>query len=173
MGSRGRLALTVVAALMLSASARAALPQQSGAVDLLTQANVRIDGPAPAASASEGLAAAGDVNGDGIGDVIIGTPGTTGSAYVVFGQPALTGVDLAAPGARGFRIDGPGGNDGVGSAVGAAGMSTATASPMSSSARRASTPSPEPPTSSSARRRPARSASPPWAPEGSASTALR
>ena len=78
MGSRGRLALTVVAALMLSASARAALPQQSGAVDLLNQANVRIDGPAPSASASEGLAAAGDVNGDGIGDVIIGTPGTTG-----------------------------------------------------------------------------------------------
>jgi len=121
MGSRGRLALTVVAALTLPASAGAALPQQSGVVDLLTQANIQIDGPAPNGSASEGLAAAGDVNDDGIGDIIVGTPGTPGSAYVVFGQPDLTGVDLAALGSRGFRIDGPGGNDGVGIAVGAAG----------------------------------------------------
>jgi putative Ig domain-containing protein/FG-GAP repeat protein len=122
MGSRGRLALAVVAALTLAAPARAALPQQAGTVDLLTQANVRIDGPGANAGASYGIAAAGDVNGDGIGDVLVGVPvAPAGSAYVVFGQPSPTGVDLAALGAQGFRIDGAAANDAAGTAAAAAG----------------------------------------------------
>ena len=123
MGSRGRLALAVVAALMLPASARAGLPQPSGAVDLLTQANVRIDGPVPNGSASgfridgpggndgvgQAVAGAGDVNGDGLADVIVGAHGVntfTGAAYVVFGKASPGEIDLAALGAGGIRIDG-------------------------------------------------------------------
>ena len=53
-------------------TASAQLPQQSGAVDLLTQANVQVDGIADDDEIGESLATAGDVNGDGLGDVIAG-----------------------------------------------------------------------------------------------------
>lgn len=100
-------------AVAAAAAALGALPQQSGRVDLLTQANVRIDGAAPNDGAGSAIAPAGDVNGDGIGDVIVGAPDAgnegrlfSGSAYVVFGRTSPGTVDLANLGANGFRIDG-------------------------------------------------------------------
>ena len=60
------------------------------------------------------ITAAGDVNGDGRGDVLVAAPladfnGRTdsGSAYVVFGRTGTTTVDLGALGSGGFRVDGP------------------------------------------------------------------
>jgi glycosylphosphatidylinositol phospholipase D len=85
--------------------------------------------------------AAGDINGDGIGDLIIGAPRTeaagrvnVGQAYVVFGRnaalsgpfPALFDVRTLLPpgggdGSAGFAIQGIGGNDYNGEAVSGAG----------------------------------------------------
>jgi hypothetical protein len=50
------------------------------------------------------LAPAGDLNGDGFSDVIVGAR-SSASAWVVFGSPSNLPVDLAALGSRGFRID--------------------------------------------------------------------
>ncbi|MFN8111550.1 MAG: hypothetical protein U0Y82_17195, partial [Thermoleophilia bacterium] len=50
--------------------AAAALPQQLGNVDLLTQADIRIDGPSMTSGVGYPVASAGDVNGDGIDDVL-------------------------------------------------------------------------------------------------------
>ena len=98
------------------------------AVDLLTGANVHIDGAAAGDLSGFSVAGAGDVNGDGRADVIIGARAAdnnsrteSGSSYVVFGQPSLTGVDLNALGAAGFRIDGAATGDRSGSSVAGAG----------------------------------------------------
>jgi FG-GAP repeat len=73
------------------------------------------------ASPLGGVDGAGDVNGDGFDDVIVGDPvSPRGSAYVVFGSAAPTDVDLAAPAGRAIRILGRA-NDGVGFAVAGAG----------------------------------------------------
>jgi hypothetical protein len=59
---------------------------------------------------------AGDVNGDGIDDLLVGCPATDGSAtappvqghvYVVFGSGSRTDVDLLNLGSGGFVINGP------------------------------------------------------------------
>ena len=127
---RGGLGLTALslAGLVFTGGAQAALPQQSGQVDLLTQANVRLDGAAASDEAGAVLAGAGDVNGDGLADVIVGAENAgnngrafSGSAYVVFGQPEPADLDLAALGTRGFRIDGAAVDDGAGASVAAAG----------------------------------------------------
>ncbi len=101
-----------------------ALPQQLGHVDLASQANVEIHGAAAGDEAGHSVAAAGDVNGDGRDDVIVGTPGaysnartSSGSAYVVFGQESPAKIDLAALGDRGYRIDGAAASDRAGRAV--------------------------------------------------------
>jgi len=61
------------------------------------------------------VADAGDVNNDGVGDVIIGSPGSH-AAYVVFGKPAGASANLTQLGASGFAITASGG-DRLGAAV--------------------------------------------------------
>jgi Ca2+-binding RTX toxin-like protein len=125
--AKGILAAAAVAT-MGAAVATAVLPQQGGTVDLLTQANLRIDGAAPQDFAADSVASAGDFNGDGYGDVVIGAPnarnnsrGDSGSVYVLFGKPAPTNVDLVNLGTAGVRIDGADGGDHAGSSVAPAG----------------------------------------------------
>jgi hypothetical protein len=79
------------------------------------------------------VASAGDVSGDGIGDLIIGdasagdTPGSNGpkgAAYVIFGTKSgfPASVDVSAlDGANGFRVEGLQPNERIGSAVAGAG----------------------------------------------------
>lgn len=70
------------------------------------------------------VSAAGDVNGDGLADLILGAPymGIKGNAYVVYGKADGRAVDLAAvaQGIGGFLVDGTG-PDGIGVSVAAGG----------------------------------------------------
>lgn len=70
----------------------------------------RIDGAGPQSAFGMSLAAAGDVNGDGLADLLIGAPGfdprSGGGAYIVYGQRSQSAVDVSKLGDRGFRIDG-------------------------------------------------------------------
>ena len=86
-------------------------------VDLaeLGQRGFRIDGAADD-EAGDSVARAGDVNGDGRSDVVVGASGAD-SAYVVFGKADTQSVDLASLGSGGFRI----GGDGAGASVAGAG----------------------------------------------------
>lgn len=75
------------------------------------------------------VSSAGDVNGDGLMDIIIGGPGNgvngsnTGQSYVVYGKATLTNVSLSdvANNIGGFAIVGEGSQDLSGYSVGAAG----------------------------------------------------
>ncbi|MFI4914973.1 MAG: GC-type dockerin domain-anchored protein [Phycisphaerales bacterium JB060] len=91
----------------------------------------RIDGAAENDRSGRSIASAGDVNGDGIDDLIIGAPGFdaggiegTGAAFVVFGsaEPRDPAFDLQSiDGTNGFRLDGVSETGLVGSSVSAAG----------------------------------------------------
>ena len=112
----------------LSAAALGVLPQQQGTVDLLTQANVTLSGAAANDNSGNSVASAGDVNGDGRADVIVGAhradPSSrtnAGSTYVVYGTASPSNVDLASLGSSGFRIDGAAAGDVSGSSVASAG----------------------------------------------------
>ena len=84
----------------------------------------RLDGIDPADNTGRAASAAGDVNGDGFADVIIGAfaaspngQGSAGESYVVFGKAAgfTAGLDLSAlDGADGFRLDGVDANENSG-----------------------------------------------------------
>ncbi len=89
----------------------------------------RIQGPT-GEGAGISVDAAGDVNGDGIGDLIIGAKSasphgaSSGSSYVVFGKSTgfAATLDLSNMAAQdGFRLDGVAAGDGTGNSVGAAG----------------------------------------------------
>jgi Ca2+-binding RTX toxin-like protein len=79
--------------------------------------------------AGRSVASAGDVNGDGYADLVIGAPtantggGVAGAGYVIFGgalfESSLSLTALA--GTDGFRLDGIDGSDGSGSSVASAG----------------------------------------------------
>jgi hypothetical protein len=100
-----------------------------GTVDLadLGSGGFRIAGAAPGNGVGDSVDGAGDVNGDGLADVVVGAPfatnahGFLGAAYVVFGKASSAPVDLGALGTDGFRIDGGDPGDGVGTAVGGGG----------------------------------------------------
>ena len=73
------------------------------------------------------VSGAGDVNGDGLDDVIVGAPGQdfrpdfAGESYVVFGKTTSAPVDLGNLGSGGFRIDGIDADDRAGFSVSGAG----------------------------------------------------
>ena len=92
---------------------------------------IRIDGDGEGQDESGySVASAGDINGDGLADLIIGAPEAgpdgredAGSAYVIFGKTSgWSNIDLAnlAPG-DGFRIDGAAAGDNTGYSVSSAG----------------------------------------------------
>lgn len=103
--------------------------------DLDASLGFRLDGVEGSDYCGRAVASAGDVNGDGIDDMLIGAAGRypgglwlVGSAYVVFGRDAASGgsfpsdFDLATlDGVYGFRLNGVGGGDYTGWSVASAG----------------------------------------------------
>ncbi len=87
----------------------------------------RLDGVSASDGSGVSVASAGDVNGDGLVDLIIGASGANGGAgrsYIVFGQSAgfTSALNLSAlDGTNGFRLDGISAGDGSGGSVAAAG----------------------------------------------------
>jgi len=91
----------------------------------------RLDGISDGNQTGTSVASAGDVNKDGIADLIIGAPGTApggnqaaGSAYVVFGKTGTWGASFALSslnGANGFRLDGTAAGNQTGASVASAG----------------------------------------------------
>jgi len=95
----------------------------------------RINGEAPDARTGRSVSGAGDINGDGIDDIIIGAPFLnssgdfrSGASYVVFGRnPGREGAFASSlslgdlTGANGFRLDGVAANDFFGRSVSQAG----------------------------------------------------
>lgn len=90
----------------------------------------RIDGVSGLDRAGFAVHGAGDVNGDGIDDILIGAVNAdpngyaSGAGYVVFGRSTgfTSTLQLAAlDGSSGFAIQGQSANDNAGSSVGAAG----------------------------------------------------
>ncbi|MBE9193324.1 FG-GAP repeat protein [Gloeocapsopsis crepidinum LEGE 06123] len=77
-------------------------------------------------SSGSSVSNAGDVNGDGVADLIIGAPRgniDTGASYVIFGKPTgFSAINLATlNGSNGFAINGSYGGNGFGSSVSGAG----------------------------------------------------
>lgn len=94
----------------------------------LGEAGFRIDGAAIEDRSGESAAGAGDINGDGLADIIVGAfladvNGVTdaGTAYVVFGKTDTAPVAVASLGSGGFPINGIAPNDRVGAEVSGAG----------------------------------------------------
>jgi len=87
----------------------------------------RIDGTATYDRAGKAVSGAGDINGDGIDDLIIGASTTgddAGSAYVLFGNTEGFGATLnlsTLDGSTGFRVDAASSNDYFGWSVSGAG----------------------------------------------------
>jgi methionine-rich copper-binding protein CopC len=112
-------------------------PVSGSSLDLSTVASgfggFVINGQGASDQSGFSVAGAGDVNGDGLADLLVGAlrnnqgqPGTlsnSGRTYVVFGKADGGNVDLSAiaGGVGGFRIDGHTGGDSSGATVAAAG----------------------------------------------------
>ena len=96
-------------------------------VDLSDFANgFRIDGASSSHLSGRGVSGAGDVNGDGLADLIVGATGagplfSVGASYVVFGKSDSSTVDLANLGAKGFELSGVDQLDRTGHSVSGAG----------------------------------------------------
>lgn len=96
----------------------------------LGSSGFRIDGAVARDTLGYSVSSAGDINGDGFDDFIIGAPyadnnsrNLSGSSYVIFGSAgtAQTDIDLSNLGTTGFRIDGAVAVDLVGISVSSAG----------------------------------------------------
>src|SRR5947208_1620883 len=85
----------------------------------------RLDGVEGGGESGRSVASAGDVNGDGFSDVVVGAPyGGYGSSYVVFGKASGFAPKLklsSLDGSNGFRLDGVSGGDYSGISVASAG----------------------------------------------------
>jgi hypothetical protein len=88
----------------------------------------RIEGAAPRESLGRSVAGIGDVNADGLDDLLVGAPGadhrgraSSGSAYVVYGRRETTPIAVADLGRRGVRLDGAVGREAAGAGVSAGG----------------------------------------------------
>src|SRR4051812_24623402 len=124
-----RFAVLAIAFLLPSTTLAAEIPA-SGTLDLATQSDARYSGLGKGAATGFDVAAAGDVNGDGVADTVVGAPRANpadredaGSAFVVFGRPGDTGgeLDLSELGDRGFRVNGAAAGDMLGWSVDGAG----------------------------------------------------
>ncbi|OYU11517.1 MAG: hypothetical protein CFE38_11490 [Comamonadaceae bacterium PBBC1] len=85
-----------------------------------------INGQAASDRSGQSVASAGDVNGDGLADLIVGAnnaQGLAGRSYVIFGQTAAVGINLSAigQGQGGFVINGQNASDHSGWSVSSAG----------------------------------------------------
>jgi Ca2+-binding RTX toxin-like protein len=88
-----------------------------------------IQGDAAGDEAGRSVSSAGDVNGDGLGDLIVGAPtndnggANAGEAYVIFGKSSgLTNIDLTSlTASQGFKIQGDAAGDYAGWSVSSAG----------------------------------------------------
>ena len=90
-----------------------------------------LNGPGTNGFAGRSVASAGDVNGDGLEDFLVGAPGrapgapafppTMGYTYVVFGKTDNTNLNLSALGTNGFALNGEVDGDRNGFAVSSAG----------------------------------------------------
>jgi len=119
-----------LAALLFSAALLPEAHAGSAVIDLgnLGSGGFRIDGIDAYDISSSSVCGAGDVNGDGLADLIVGAPGTdlngnsdSGASYVVFGKRNSSTVDLGNLGSDGFRIDGIDAGDSSGGTVSGAG----------------------------------------------------
>src|SRR5262249_40592589 len=90
----------------------------------------RLDGVATDDNSGNSVAGAGDVNGDGFADLIVGARGAdphgyaSGWSYVVFGKAAGFAASMALStldGSNGFRLDGVAADDNSGRSVAGAG----------------------------------------------------
>jgi hypothetical protein len=107
--------LSAIALLAGASPTAAALPQQGGAVTALATSNLQILG-SPSDSRFGSSVAIGDVNGDGIDDMIVGVleqNAAPAGAYVIYGggdgEPAQVNLsaDGEIPASEGFRIIAP------------------------------------------------------------------
>jgi len=89
---------------------------------------MRIDGAVAFDRLGTSVAGAGDLNADGMADVLIGAPGAnangrtnSGAVYVVLGRADGATIDLESLGAAGYRVSGALANDEIGQSVAAGG----------------------------------------------------
>jgi len=128
--SRNPLTCAITAALLTAPLLGLPMSAAAQNVDLgnLGDRGFRIDGIDPNDNSGRSVSGAGDVNGDGLADSIVGAfradrndDGNAGESYVVFGKAGNAPVDLASLGADGFRIDGIDEEDRSGISVSGAG----------------------------------------------------
>ncbi|MBS0351850.1 MAG: FG-GAP repeat protein, partial [Proteobacteria bacterium] len=97
-------------------------------MDLNGKNGFKLDGEASGDSSGYSVSAAGDINGDGVSDLLIGAAhhaSNTGRSYVVFGGPGVGSSGLISlsglNGSNGFKLDGEAVNDFSGWSVNTAG----------------------------------------------------